>query len=140
MPKSILPREGLTLEALCAPVRLTLLQPILTGPLLLGLSTSSPFVAKWIPSHALDVLRSKKIVAGISVLFGIGLLRKLNNALSRLVLNKEIVVITGGSGGLGAVIVQMFAEKNIKVIILDIAGPKTPITSLNPSLLFSGRR
>jgi all-trans-retinol dehydrogenase (NAD+) len=151
MPKSILPREGLTLEALCAPVRLTLLQPILTGPLLLALSTSSPLVAKWIPSHALDVLRSKKIVAGISVLFGIGLLRKLNNALSRLVLNnftadktwdwnKEIVVITGGSGGLGAVIVQMFAEKNIKVIILDIAGPKTPITSLNPSLLFSGRR
>jgi all-trans-retinol dehydrogenase (NAD+) len=56
----------------------------------------------------------------LSVLFGIGLLRKINDTLSRLVLNnftmdktwdwkKEVVVVTGGSAGMGALMVRMFA-------------------------------
>lgn len=63
---------------------------------------------------------------------------EVNNIASRLALNnftvrnkwdgsEEIVVVIGGSGGMGAVIVRMFGEKNIIVIILDIAPPRTPI-------------
>jgi len=38
--------------------------------------------------------------------------------------NKEIVVVTGGSDGIGAKIVAMFAERGIKVVVLDIQEPK----------------
>ena len=153
MRKSILPREGLTLEAAFAPVRLTLLQPLLTGALLLAVCHPPQMVMGW-PLKVLKRLQSTRALASLSVLFGMGLLRKTNNLLSRLVLNnftadntwdwsKEIVVITGGSGGLGAVMVQMFAEKNITIIIFDIAPPKTPISCkslcviLNLSLMTS---
>ncbi|MCJ1474115.1 hypothetical protein MMC13_002773 [Lambiella insularis] len=36
---------------------------------------------------------------------------------------KELVVITGGSDGFGALLVQLFATKNAKVVILDIQPP-----------------
>ncbi len=144
MPKSILPREGLTLEALFAPIRLTLLQPLLIGPLLLALNRYPTFAAQWLPPDVFKTLRSDRVLASLSVLFSISLLRKLNSTLSRQVLNnfttdktwdwaKEIVVITGGSSGIGAEVVKMLTEKNIKVIILDVVPPKTPITSLKPS-------
>lgn len=35
----------------------------------------------------------------------------------------ELVVVTGGSSGIGAKIVQMLEAENIKVIILDINSP-----------------
>lgn len=38
--------------------------------------------------------------------------------------NKEIVLITGGSSGMGAEMVQQFALKNIKVVSFDINPPK----------------
>nr|OQO16228.1 hypothetical protein B0A51_16831 [Rachicladosporium sp. CCFEE 5018] len=38
--------------------------------------------------------------------------------------DRECVVITGGSGGLGRVIVEMFARKGISVAVLDVTSPK----------------
>lgn len=38
--------------------------------------------------------------------------------------NKEIVVVTGGSDGIGAKMVQMLASKGIKTVVLDIQEPK----------------
>lgn len=32
----------------------------------------------------------------------------------------EIIVVTGGAGGIGAAIVQDFAARNAKVVVLDI--------------------
>lgn len=34
--------------------------------------------------------------------------------------NKEIVLVTGGAGGIGGKVVQLFAEKGIKVVVLDV--------------------
>lgn len=42
---------------------------------------------------------------------------------------KEIVLITGGSSGMGAVMVRMFAERGIKVMILDIVAPLEALNS-----------
>ncbi|KAF5639657.1 retinal short-chain dehydrogenase reductase [Fusarium sp. NRRL 52700] len=39
--------------------------------------------------------------------------------------SREIVVVTGGSNGIGAAIVSRFAEKGIKVLILDRNSPTT---------------
>lgn len=143
MPKSLLPYEGLTVEALFAPIRLTLLQPLFIGPLLLALHRYPSFVTKLLPPNVHEVVRSTYLLKGLGILFGIGLLRKVNNRLSQLVLNnftkdktwdwtKEIVVVTGGSGGIGGLIVRKFAENNIKVVILDVSAPTSTTKSLSP--------
>jgi heterodisulfide reductase subunit A-like polyferredoxin len=41
--------------------------------------------------------------------------------------SREIVVITGGSNGIGAAIVSRFAEKGVKVLILDRIPPATKL-------------
>lgn len=46
---------------------------------------------------------------------------------------KEIVVVTGGSDGIGAKIVNLLAERGIKVVVLDIQPPKY-ISRFYPSL------
>jgi all-trans-retinol dehydrogenase (NAD+) len=142
MLNSILPREGLTLEAIFAPIRLTLLQPLLTGSLLLAiykpLPPSSAILSQWPIFQLLRGVQSPRLLASLGILFSIGLLRKLNKTLSRLMLNnfvsdktwnwsREIVIITGGSSGIGALMVKMFAERDITVIILDITPPKSPV-------------
>lgn len=38
--------------------------------------------------------------------------------------DKEIVVVTGGSDGIGAIVVGMLAQKGVKVVILDVQTPK----------------
>lgn len=38
--------------------------------------------------------------------------------------NKEIVVVTGGSDGIGMKAVMLLAERGIKVVVLDIQAPK----------------
>ena len=38
--------------------------------------------------------------------------------------NHEIALVTGGSDGIGALIVRKLAERNIKVAVLDIQEPR----------------
>jgi 3-oxoacyl-ACP reductase-like protein len=38
--------------------------------------------------------------------------------------SREVVVVTGGSDGIGAIVVQLLAERGVKVVILDIQAPK----------------
>ncbi|KAH7007312.1 hypothetical protein EDB80DRAFT_576972 [Ilyonectria destructans] len=40
--------------------------------------------------------------------------------------NKEIVLITGGCGGIGKLMAEEFAQRKIKVVVLDIHQPKDP--------------
>ena len=138
MSKSILPREGLTLEAAFAPIRLTFLEPLLTGSALLALYQSRFLAARWPVLEVLKELRSRRVLVGLTALFAVGVLRKLNQFFSRAVLNNwttdktwnwpnEVVIVTGGCGGIGSMMVQRFADKNATVISLDIAPPKTPI-------------
>ncbi|KAJ3942107.1 uncharacterized protein N0V96_007598 [Colletotrichum fioriniae] len=75
----------------------------------------------------------------LALLFGLAALRKTNSLLSEATLNnftqdkydwrRELVVVTGGSGGLGDKLVRKLAKNCIKVISLDVVPPRTPLPS-----------
>lgn len=66
----------------------------------------------------------------VKFLFYFGLVRLASNYLDRGVLDnwksdkydwdKEIVLITGGAGGIGGHVVRLLAERGIKVVVLDV--------------------
>lgn len=81
-----------------------------------------------------ELAKSRTIRASAAVLVALGFLFRLNTALTRRKLNNyltdktwnwetEIVVVTGGSSGIGARIVARLAQKRIKVAILDLNEP-----------------
>lgn len=81
---------------------------------------------------------SRRMGAVLSSLACIFMLKKASNRLSLWAHNnymsdktwdwgKELVVITGGCGGIGALVVSKLAAKNIKVVIFDIVEPNTKL-------------
>lgn len=142
IPSRWLPREGITQEALYAPVRLTALNPMFTGPLLLAILKYPQIVDRFrtsIPPVINNLItKYQPGVKVLKVLFAWGALRVLNNWLSRKVVNnwttdktydwdKEIVLVTGGSSGIGNLVVRDLANRGIRVICLDLNEPKEPL-------------
>ncbi|KIW00247.1 uncharacterized protein PV09_08138 [Verruconis gallopava] len=133
-----LPREGVTVEWLLQPFKAVIFQPVITG-LLLAVVFEKPLEAQSViyqlfGSHiTITGLRN-----GLGVLCGLGLLFRANKWLSRQALNnwtsdrswkwdREVVVITGGSSGIGEILVHAFGGKGIKVASLDIQSPRKPL-------------
>ncbi|KAJ5113808.1 hypothetical protein N7456_002342 [Penicillium angulare] len=78
-----------------------------------------------------------KSVAPLAFLLGLTLVRRLNNGLNNWALNnigqdrqwdwrREIVLITGGSNGIGELVARKLAKKSVKVVVLDLRPPTTP--------------
>ncbi|KAE8836134.1 hypothetical protein HRS9139_04232 [Pyrenophora teres f. teres] len=117
-----LAREGVTGDTFTRLLRYTALNPALTVPLLLlaRYTKQGNAVAEDFPS----------VFKHLKMLVGLGLLGTANAWLSRGVTNnwksdeyvwsKEVVVVTGGSDGIGKIVVQLLAEKGIKVAVLDV--------------------
>lgn len=111
------------------------LEPVVTAPLLaavLYLRRSDNLLK--IPPVLRTLLSSLKTVKALSVLLGLGLAGTLSEWLSDRVRNnwnvddtwdwpKEIAVVTGGAGGIGAFIVKKLAAKGVKVMVFDLQPP-----------------
>jgi all-trans-retinol dehydrogenase (NAD+) len=79
----------------------------------------------------------RSVKTAIPTILALLSLQKASSVLSQAVLNnfnadsydwsKEVVVVTGGSGGLGDLLVRRLAGKGIKVISLDVMPPRTPL-------------
>jgi all-trans-retinol dehydrogenase (NAD+) len=131
----LLPREGLTLEA-AANIGLSILNPIFTGPLLLGLLYYPEQTQSFLPRGAQRYVGSAMVISSLKFLVGWGVLRKINSFLSRIVLNnfttdawkygKEIVVVTGASNGMGAAITREVSMTSASVIALDLYPQEVP--------------
>lgn len=141
---SLLPREGLTLEALFSPVYHTVLNPLLTGTVLYGLVKHPSLTDNWLSLSRLGNQSSQ--VKVISILFSLSLLGRLNKWFSNIALNnfitdamwdlkKEVIVVTGGSSGIGAVITSKLSERGSTVIILDLNPPAKSLRM--PAILVS---
>ncbi|KAK4461859.1 hypothetical protein QBC42DRAFT_346831 [Cladorrhinum samala] len=122
MHNGFLPREGFKSDTVLKIIRGTVLNPKLMLPLLL--------LAKYTKrGHDWSILHPTAY-SRIKFLLGLGILKAVNRYFSQGVLNnwvddkydwaKEIVLITGGAGGIGGHVVQLLAEQGIKVVVLDI--------------------
>lgn len=142
-----LPREGLTLEFLYSQVQATVLNPLLTGPLLLGIIFFPKELHSVLPiqqQQYLPYLTSKGCLTTLKVLLGLGIVRKANNYLSQLMLNgftrdswnhgKEVVIVTGAGGGIGEAVARAVAKSSAAVIALDLKAPEKPLRKSSLSL------
>jgi all-trans-retinol dehydrogenase (NAD+) len=119
-------REGFTFDTVLDLIKKTALNPAITVPLYIAslytekgkaLAAERPIAAKWLESlFALSVMRS------VSGFLDKGVMNNWTNDVFNW--EKEIVVVTGGSDGIGALVVQMLAQKGIKIVVLDIQKPK----------------
>lgn len=113
---------GFTIDTLVSIVRSTIFNPYLTLPLAL--------LARYTAAGQELAAERPKSAKALLAFLAIGLLGKARGVLDRGVVNnwtndtydwkKEIVVVTGGSDGIGAKVVRFLAERGIKVVVLDI--------------------
>ncbi|KAJ8610945.1 hypothetical protein MRB53_038249 [Persea americana] len=144
----LLPREGITVELLTAPIRNVLLQPLFTAPLLLALLRYPNLVEQYLPDYAQKIVFEPNFLKYLKYVVGIGAVRATNNFLSRKVVNnwrtvqwkkeQEIVLITGGASGLGELLAHTIAKTCKKVIVFDLRPSKKSLRTY--SLSFRGPR
>ncbi|KIW34899.1 uncharacterized protein PV07_01642 [Cladophialophora immunda] len=113
-------------------------EPLFTGTLLYSLPRLPPSLLERLPPSIISAIQSPRTAKALACLLILGILRKANNFLSRLAINnwtrsdrwdgsKELVVVTGGASGIGEKVTAGLAARGVKVIILDVNAPKTPL-------------
>jgi len=130
----ILPREGFTGDVLGKLLNRTAFNPVLTLAVLLA--------ARYTKEGGQLALQNPKALTWAHRLFYYGVFRWVTQFLDAGVLDnwtkdtydwsngKEIVIVTGGAGGIGGKVVQLLAEnKGTKVVVLDVI----PMTFEAPS-------
>ncbi|KAF8456764.1 hypothetical protein BDZ91DRAFT_777688 [Kalaharituber pfeilii] len=126
--KSILPREGLHLDPILLLLRRFVINPTVLLPLVIALER--------IPAIKPFLLGNEKWVRRLRLLLYLGLFERVNAFLSDKALNnwtedqwnwdEEIIVVTGGSAGIGEKIVMDLSErlkekgKKGKIAVIDI--------------------
>ncbi|KIY02303.1 uncharacterized protein Z520_02441 [Fonsecaea multimorphosa CBS 102226] len=116
----------------------TALEPLVTGTLLYSLPRLPPSLLERLPQSLHSVVQSPRTATALTFLFILGILRKANNFLSRRAINnwtrtdrwdasKELVLVTGGASGIGEKVTAGLAARGVKVVILDVNAPKTPL-------------
>ncbi|KAI9690622.1 MAG: hypothetical protein M1820_009979 [Bogoriella megaspora] len=117
-----LQREGITADTLARLFKRTVFNPVLTLPLVL--------LARYSQQGRHLAAYNNKYHKWLKVACYLGLFQGVSDVLDRLVANnwtsddyewdEEIVVITGGSDGIGKIVTQLLAERGIRVCVLDV--------------------
>jgi all-trans-retinol dehydrogenase (NAD+) len=135
------------LSILTAPIRLALFDPRVTAPLLVALLYYPEKLRELLPERLHPLITSQAVVRTLSVLLGLGILRGVNQKLSqwtannwkkdaKFVKSQELILISGGTSGIGKLMAEDFVKQGTKVIILDLNPPKTALRK--SSKLFDG--
>jgi len=129
------------LAALLAPVKTTLGDPRLSGPVLLALLLYPQHLKSILPAR-LSWL-SSSLTRTFGFFFGLGVVKLLSAKLSQWGLNNyrpdaafvagdELVLITGGTSGIGLLTAREFAERGVKVVVVDLQPPKEALRKILP--------
>lgn len=115
----------------------------LTGPLLVALTYFPLQITPLLPKRLRSKVTSPLFLKVLKLLTALDLLRKSNNKLSQCVSNnwrkvefrpcQELVLITGGSSGLGLLMAKEFAKRGVKVVITDVNSPRENLRMSNTS-------
>jgi len=115
---------GVTGDTLLRLAKLTACNPALTLPLIL--------LARYTAQGGELAAQHATLFKGLKTLATLGVLNAASSYLSDKVVNnwsgdkwdwsKEVVVVTGGSDGIGKVVVGLLAERGVKVAVLDVQG------------------
>lgn len=133
-------RKGLSLERVYKAFEASALQPLFTIPVLAYI-LRQPDQFKSLLARNLGTVPAGTVQAvknTLGVLAVLGLIIRSSKWLSKRAANnwtvdktfdpaKEIVVVTGGSQGLGLAITQSFAARGVRVAVLDKHKPKVPL-------------
>ncbi|CAI7592900.1 unnamed protein product [Penicillium manginii] len=121
--------EGFTADVLGKIISGTLLSPWKIVPIL-ALAQYTIKGREIIESRP-HLLRALRALATLAILGRLGAWldhRAINNGQKdHYDWNREVVILTGGSGGIGRHVAQMLGERGIKVAILDITAPETAL-------------
>lgn len=127
MSLGLLPREGLYIDPIVSLARKTILHPIITLPI------SASYVYFCSGSSASNTPCQAKIVATAAIA-ALSLTLWINDFLTLGSRNnwvsdhswdwtREVVVVTGGSGGIGGSVAQRLAGDGVRVVVVDIIPP-----------------
>ncbi|KAH8884477.1 estradiol 17-beta-dehydrogenase [Thozetella sp. PMI_491] len=126
----LLPREGFRMDTVMKILGKTLMNPTFLLPLIL--------LAKYTKKGQDLAILHPVAFSRTRAFFYLGIARYISKWFSRKVLNnwtadkydwsKEVVLITGGAGGIGGHVVQLLAERDITVVVLDIQPLTFPAT------------
>jgi len=114
-----------------------ILNPLVTGPLLLVLTNGPTVVREPLLSQLAALLNKQnvqRLIVGLKWTLALGLVQKINSWLNAVALtnwqvrpakdkwvwDSESAVVTGGCSGIGAEITKCLMRKGIKVAVLDI--------------------
>ncbi|KAG8674539.1 hypothetical protein FPOAC2_00566 [Fusarium poae] len=130
--QGLLPREGFCADVVVRLIRQTALNPALILPLVLLARLTKK-------GQDLSILHPSAS-QNLKTLLYLGLVRWASSWLSEKTRNnwsddkydweREIVLVTGGAGGIGGRVVNLFAEMGVKVVVLDVQ-PMSFTTSAN---------
>jgi len=120
---------------LTLPLRLSLRNPLVTGPLLFALTYYPQKVTQLLPPKLQSIVTSNGFFSFLAAGLAISVIRQVNNWFSQRVLDnwkpaakfnpsQELVLISGGSSGIGEMMAKDFAKKGAEVVILDVNPPK----------------
>lgn len=113
---------GLTLDTLGSVIKSTVLNPVFTLPLFV--------LARYSQKGRFLSVQHATAFKYLRTALALGVVRKVSDWLDDAVVNnwnndvydwnKEVVVVTGGSDGIGKLVVLLLAERGIKVAVLDV--------------------
>lgn len=131
--------------------RHTIFEPIVTGAALWAITRGPPELNAYAPDLSkLPVSISKETITfALKILLGLGLVRYFSNFMNRLsfgnwqlfysgapwVWKKEIMVVTGGAGGIASATIEKLLPTGMTVAVLDLFPPRKAILN-NPNVHF----